>query len=80
MPVETLQLEELEKLERRIDRARRDSRRLVSSLDEADREQFIEDYGSEAGSIRGAPSHAPRLANENLDAEIVLPGISLDEQ
>ena len=80
MPVETLQLEELEKLERRIDRARRDSRRLVSSLDEADREQFIEDYGSEAGSIRGAPSHAPRLMNENLDAEIVLPGISLDEQ
>lgn len=79
MPVETLQLEELEKLERRIDRARRDSKRLVSSLDDADREQYLADYGDEATTTRGAPSKAPRLENENLDAEIILPGVVLDE-
>lgn len=77
-PIETLQLEELEKLERRIDKARRDSKRLVASLDDKDREQYLADYADPSACRVGVVREFPLLENEALDMDISLPGVVID--
>ena len=78
LPVETLQLEELEKLERRIEKARKDSKRLVASLDPAARKEYLDGIG-EADLPRYGGGTIPPLFNEKLDAEIILEGVTIDK-
>jgi len=79
LPVETLQLEELEKLERRIEKARKDSKRLVASLAPDAKEAYLAGINAEDLPKIGG-STMPQLYNEDLDAEIVLEGVTIDNK
>jgi hypothetical protein len=71
--VEHLSLEDLEKLERRISRARSDGRRLMDSLPAEERREFIEATAREEaviGSQSGRPLEGLDLdSNEIIDVE-----------
>ena len=71
VPVDTLQLEDLEKLERRLDRARRDGRRLVNSMPEEDQDKYIMEMNDPA-TIRRGDQGMKNLEGLNLDAEIIV--------
>jgi hypothetical protein len=71
VPVDTLQLEDLEKLERRLDRARRDGRRLVKSMPEEDQDKYITEL-MEAGTTHVGDQGMKRLDGLDLDADIII--------
>lgn len=74
-PVDTLQLEELEKLEKRIAQARRDSRRLISSMSPDDREKYLPELADPRAMKKsgGAVYESLRQTEaENLDSDITL--------
>jgi hypothetical protein len=74
-PVDTLQLEELEKLEKRIERARRDSRRLVASMSPDDQKKYLPELDNQravASSGGSAYSSIRRTEAEDLDRDITL--------
>ena len=71
VPVDTLQLGDLEKLERRLDRARRDGRRLVNSMPEEEQDKYIMEMNDPA-TIRRGDQGMKNLEGLNLDAEIIV--------
>lgn len=67
-PIESLQLEDLEKLEKRIESARKHSKRIIGELPEAERKEYLkEDMASVVNGDQSRP-----LEIEDLDADITL--------
>jgi len=79
VPIDTLQLEDLEKLERRFEKARRESKRLVASLDETDRAQYLRDYADPEAERVGDVREFPELRVEDMDQDILLDGVILND-
>lgn len=67
--VESLSLEDLEKLERRINRARTDGRRLMDSLPEEEKREFIETTMNDQNHVN--PQHMRKLEGMNLDSNVI---------
>lgn len=76
-PIESMGLEDLEAMERRIDKARKDSRRLLSQLPESEKEQYLAELADPASYKRGDQSMR-LLEVPNLDADITLPADTLE--
>jgi hypothetical protein len=75
LPVDTLQLEELEKLERRIAQARRDSKRLAATMSPEDQARYLPELADTraAKGVGGAAYSGLRQSDaENLDKDITL--------
>lgn len=71
-PIEAMQLEDLERLDKKLERARRDSRRLLSEVPPEERERYLADMSDGSLAIGGELQTIRKLEIEDLDAALAL--------